>query len=193
MSCFFACDSTVASQLCLGFEELPLHCALCDCFYLLIIWGEGFPPCVSAQRLMPICVAGAKWHEDLISKFNSFPNCFTLRFVRFMWVLQRKIWSCGHAHLYRGVTLQPLFPWNTLYRCIYICICNCIKPQYPDNIGRYSSQRGLQGALWHFVWARFWAQAYQLTFLEICTGGCTTNYRTPKNKHTKKMMPENEK
>lgn len=114
--------------------------------------------------LCPFVWQAQKWHEDLISKFNFFnSNCFTLRFARFMWVLQRQIWSCGHAHLYRGVTLQPLFPLNTLYRCI--CICNCIKPQYPDNIGQYSSQRGLQGAQWHFVWASFWWELRLISWL----------------------------
>lgn len=45
-------------------------------------------------------------------------------------------------------------------RCPYLCLffllvnksCRCcINPQYPDIIGRYLSQRGLRGALWHFA------------------------------------------
>lgn len=67
---FFACESTAASQWCLTFKELPVRCALCDRFCLLIIRGEYVPPCAGGQR--PICVADTKWlwSPDSISSFS---------------------------------------------------------------------------------------------------------------------------
>lgn len=109
------------------------------------------------------------WSPNSISSFS--PNCFTLGFAYFVWVLRRQIWSCGHDHLYHGdgVTLLSLLPLNKLYRC-------CINPQYPDNIGGYLSQCGLRGVLWHFVWARcssYSEESWGLPaeFIEICAGG----------------------
>lgn len=140
MSSFFFClwincSFTVVSHI------QGASCLLCTVW--LIIGGEYFPPCAGGQR--PICMADKKM--TLISRFNFFlqPNCFTLTLARFAWVLQRKIWSCGHDHLYHGVTFAISF-------CHWI---GCINPQYPDNIEGYFSQRGLHAALWHFAWVRY--------------------------------------